>query len=96
MDKYHFRFCESRESSSCNLLHYLSFYNLFFLTFLILKYHSNLPNAVNELKEDRGSVRVVVLVVPVPDPVVKLVAVAEPLLLNQHLKPFQSSVVGVE
>ena len=45
------------------------------------KLFRDLPDAVDELQEDGGPVRVVVLVVAVADPLPKLVAKTQPLLL---------------
>ena len=56
-----------------------------FVTGTTPKQSHHLPNAVNKLKEDGTSVCIVVLVVSMPRTLCKLVAKAQPLLLNQNL-----------
>ena len=45
----------------------------------------NLPNTINELKEDGTSICVIVLVIPVSSTLSKLVPKAQPLFFDQNL-----------
>ena len=65
--------------------------------FFIIKYVCfYLPHTVDELKEHRGPVGIVVLVVPEADAVAELVPEAGPLLLDEDLEAGEGAVVGVQ
>jgi len=56
----------------------------------------DLPDAIDKLEKDGGSVVAIMLVFPMTDPMCKLVTIAQPFLLNQNLKAFQCPVVRVQ
>ena len=51
---------------------------------------------VTDLNKDRTPVRIVVLVLPVPNPLTELVTKAQPLLLYQDHEPSEGPVVTVQ
>ena len=63
---------------------------------IVLPYTSHLPHTIYKLKEHRASVRVIVLVIPLPHSVVKLVPKTQPLLFHQDLEAPEGPVVAVQ
>lgn len=57
---------------------------------------TDLPDTVDELQEDRRTIRIRMVTVSVSDALLELVSEAQPLLLDQHLEAFQSAVVRIE
>ena len=56
----------------------------------------DLPNAIDELQEDRRPVIVVVFVFAMTDAVCEFVAETEPFFLQKDLKANQGAIKGVE
>lgn len=57
---------------------------------------TDLPDTVDELQEDRRTIRIRMVTVSVSDALLELVSEAQPLLLDQHLEAFQSAVIRIE